>query len=94
MVSHLLGSSSVANIGIENLGSTLFLVCGHCLCSVGNILVQLPTGLVFGAAVFCFHFLTPQAPCGMSLRALSFSVPAAQTCGAGGGGGAFTSGTC
>lgn len=83
MVSHLLGSSSVSNIGIEDPGSTLFLVCGHCLCSAGNILVQLPTGLVFGAAVFCFHFLTSQAPYGMSLRALSFSVPAAQTCGAG-----------
>ena len=45
-------------VDVEGPCSTLFLFCGHFLCSVEYIIIWLPAGLVF--LVYCFHFFTPR----------------------------------
>lgn len=57
-----------ANMDVDGPCSTLFLFHGHCLCSVGYMMVWLPAGM--GFVVLCFHFLTHQETLVTSLMSL------------------------
>lgn len=52
----------VANVSAKGPCSTLFLFCGRCLCSAGNIAVWPPARLLFVAVVFVFIFSHTKKP--------------------------------